>query len=115
MLSLVLKLMNFIWRALVNRIAPLVIQGTILTIKATLIALAASWVGWKTATYRITDEWMKRWAMAGGPSALDPYVRIVAYVGAFFFIMFGWMFWAMFTASALNTMLRHLAGIWFNF
>lgn len=113
--SLVSKLINWVWRIFWIRIVPILIQGFVFSAKAALYASAAVWVGWGPATKRITDEWMKRIAIAGIPSSVDPYMRPLSQAVAFFLILLGWVFLAVFTATLINTLLRHYTGHWINF
>jgi hypothetical protein len=75
-----------------------------------LYATAAVWVGWGPTIQRISDEGMKRAAVWGLPSSLDPYLYHFFRTMGFFQILFGWLLLAMVTVSAFNLVLYRLTG-----
>jgi hypothetical protein len=94
---------------------PAIYHGTIFCLYSTLIALAAVWTGWPTAADRITLTWMVRASLMSLPSSLDKFMYPVMKGVAHLWILFGWLFWSMFTASMINLVLRHYTGWWINF
>lgn len=114
-LSLVRRLIEDSINFFIVRIVPVLYHGAIFCFKAMLISLAAIWTGWPLAADRITWEWMGRAAQMGIPSSADKYMFPGMKVIAHAWILFGWMFWAMFTASMINLVLRHYTGWWINF
>ena len=58
---------------------------------------------------------MKRAALVGLPSSLDPYLRIFFTIYAFGLIAYGWIFVAFLTVAIVNALLRHYTGRWINF
>lgn len=89
------------------RIVPILYHGAIFCLYSMLIALAAIWTGWPVAAERIALTWMVRASLMNLPSSLDSFMYPVMKVVAHLWIVFGWVFWAMFTVTFINTLLRH--------
>jgi hypothetical protein len=88
-----------------RRIWPFVLHLAIFTLWAMLYSMAAVWIGWPTASERITQEWMRRAALAGVPSPLDPYLYYFMRTGAYALLVFGWICLSYLTTGTIHLLL----------
>jgi hypothetical protein len=80
-----------------------------------LWALAAIWVGWPQAINRIANEGLGRLARVGMSTDMEPQVYPFLQLYALMLLLWGWIFWAMFTTFFINQLLRAFFGGWINF
>ena len=115
LLQVVRRVIEFLINFFIRFVWPVLLRIGIAQFWSSLYALAAIWTGWGTATERIAFAWASQLSATPIPTgvlkALYPLFRL----GAFFQILFGWVFWALLTADLLNRMIHRLTGEWVAF